>query len=480
MVFLFVPTPKPPPLSGATLGLLRMRRLIGLLGLAVAAFPAAAQADVSVFGSDLSGTPDPRLAEAHQADTLFFNTQLAGAPATVPARGQITAIRLKGVAQKIGGEDPNNEFHFQVLHPNGDGSYGVEITSQPFRLPVVADASTVTEFEPVNFCADSGDIVAFNDEGGFTSNYQSGTPFQVFGPQDAQVNWFERDNGTNNGATFEPNQRVLNDAAGKPRQTDQGKPLVKELLMQMTLGTGFDATEVCPGGHLGRQHKGLEITDGQRVTVRGGVAKVRSKCADNTYDYCKGTMTLSADGIALGSAPFKIAASATTNVHVPLTNAGTGLVDTRGRELTSVVADSQDSKGYKATTTNDVVLVSANPTPSGFAGVRFPRAQTATVASTKFTVKASCPPGTSGACTGKVTLLSQRKIGRKLLKLGSGAFTIAPGRSGKVALKMSSSALKRVRKLKRIPAIASVSSADGAGHTAAARVKVTLKARQSR
>jgi hypothetical protein len=197
---------------------------VGLL-----AVPAAADASIFKFGSDL--TAPANRAEAHGADAVFWNTALPNGRRTrVPAKGQVLTLKLKGTAIKRGGTAPRTLFHFQVLHPQPNGSVKVSLTSGPFHVPVGGDKNRVTTYHPVNLCAKQGDYVAFNDTGGFNPpDYPNGTPFRVFSSvANSTTSFFSSDNGTNNGSVF----------TGSPHAGEQ-------LLMKVRLGTGQDSGSFC-------------------------------------------------------------------------------------------------------------------------------------------------------------------------------------------------------------------------------------------
>ena len=199
---------------------------------------------IQTFGSTL--TAPANVTKARQADTVYWQT--AGASPVAPAAGQIKELRIKGIAQSnrtdpIGTPPPGGErdFHLQALRPRGDGTYEVLRTSQNFLLPPAStDPQTITTYAPVNFCVDAGDVLAFNTAGGWDGivvgggPFPNGTPLQIFSSvPGAVVSEFSGHNATNNGAILTPNN-----APG------QGH----ELLMQLTLGTGSNATALCPGG----------------------------------------------------------------------------------------------------------------------------------------------------------------------------------------------------------------------------------------
>ena len=229
--------------------LTRSRRLLAapaaaLVGLAAA--PAAGLAAQVTFGSNL--TAPANVTQARQADTAYWQTTHAdGRLPTAPGNGQITSFRLKGIALAspvpgvIGGE---TMFHLQALKPQPDGTFLILRTSGAFFVPAKGtDPQTITTFEPINFCIETGEVLVFNTVGGWdgivnqTGPYPSGTPLQIFsGIPNAVVSEFEGADQTNNG-------NVLTASTAKTAGT--------ELLMQMTLSSGPDATPLCPGGTKG-------------------------------------------------------------------------------------------------------------------------------------------------------------------------------------------------------------------------------------
>ncbi|HMH47013.1 MAG TPA: hypothetical protein VK538_04795 [Solirubrobacteraceae bacterium] len=243
--------------------------------LAAALVPAAGQAAITTFGSPLavpatlntaehlsySGTytqvppaPDAPNGTFHTfhygADTALWNFSQPGGETRVPATGQALKIEVEGCAQPAPrGPRPLTTVHFQDLTPLAGGGAQVNITSQGFDLPVCGDGgangSTITTYVPVNLCVSAGDYVAFNDSGGYVPNiYRSGVPYQVLGAvTGATTDSFIKDQGTGNGATLSPAVTSANDGFAVNRNV--------ELMMRVTLGTGPDATHICPGGKHG-------------------------------------------------------------------------------------------------------------------------------------------------------------------------------------------------------------------------------------
>src|SRR5947208_2754929 len=236
------------------------------------------------------------------ADTALWN------PAqTAPAGGQVVSIRLEGCAsQPAGAPSPLTEIHFQDLAPQPDGGAKVNVTTQAFNIPVCgqggANGSTVTTFAPTNFCVSQGDYVDFNDEGGFIPSatgvppYPSGVPYMVIGAAPGStMSSFIRNNGVGNGATFSPSDATYHD--GFASNHDQ------EVVLQATLGTGPDASRLCPGGTrgssapAGKAGPALPPIRVSRQTVgvnRSRLASVAIYC--RPVAGCRGVATLNALG----------------------------------------------------------------------------------------------------------------------------------------------------------------------------------------
>jgi hypothetical protein len=200
---------------------------------AMGALPAAAPAAIVTFGSNL-GSP-AATAIAHPVDTAFWSTALSGgARARAPQSGQVLSIRIRGCAKRgSGGQAPLTQVHFQVLAPGAGSRATVKVTSGPANLPICGGAvsgATVTTFHPVNLCVGKGQSVDLNDEGGFSpAGFPNGVGYEVFAKlPGAATNSFTSGGGTGNGARLSGRAH-----AGL------------ELLMQMQLGTGRNATPLC-------------------------------------------------------------------------------------------------------------------------------------------------------------------------------------------------------------------------------------------
>jgi hypothetical protein len=323
----------------------RTRRLAPLLACALLAAPSAACAEILTFGSDLS--QDASIVESHGADTAFWNVaQGNGQAPTAPADGQVLELRVKGgvLAHPNTSPDLARMVHFQVLHPQPDGSVIVELSSGAFYLPQTNDGSRittfVTSFRPVNLCVHQGDYVDLNTIGGFEFRYDNyrGSPLQVFAPvAGSATNWYEKDNGTNNGAQL----------FGQP-VPDQ------ELLLQMTMGTGRDATDICPGGYAGHEYRGVEID--RDAIVRDRIARLAVFCPGPTRGHCEGTLRLHNGDTEIGRDRYRIEPATTPRLEIRVSNAALDLLNRDCTLNATATADGRDAHGEGGPTVQDVRL----------------------------------------------------------------------------------------------------------------------------
>ncbi len=250
------------------------------------------------------------------ADTALWNVTQASGDPRAPATGQAVKVRLEGCAQSAsGGPSPLTQIHFQDISPLPGGGAKVNISSQAFYIPICgangASGSTVTTYEPINLCVSAGDFVAFNDDGGYVENvYRNGVPYQVIGAVGGStMDSFIRNNGTGNGATLAASDTSAMDGFATNRN--------EELMMQVVLGTGPDATHVCAGGTQGLPPVLAPIrvspqTDGVNHARYVAVALF---CRVSP---CKGVATLSTDRghTTFGRSGFNLASNTTT--HLPI------------------------------------------------------------------------------------------------------------------------------------------------------------------
>jgi hypothetical protein len=100
-------------------------------------------------------------------------------------------------------------------------------------------------------------------------------------------------------------------------------------------------------------------------------------------------------------------------------------------------------------------------------------------------LKATCPRGTEGACSGTITLVTKARVygrgfgGRRgsLPKVATGKYLITAGGTVRVPVKLSAKGKKLLTAAKSVVTVATVNSTDGAGRPVSKRVKVVLKRR---
>ena len=451
--------------------------------------PVAASADQVTFGSSLEGRPDV-LHDTNKADTIFFNVSAKNSLQS-PVSGQILAVRVKGaMVPRAGGIDDGDKWnvvHTQVLRPNSGGTFTIDSSSQTWHFPVGRSADEVHSFVPSTQCLRAGDYVAFNHFGGWNGDAgQPGARYQIFKSNPtSQLNWYERDQGTNNGTTFTPNQQRHTDGSligpGHPAWNGfaPGQALSEEVMMQVVVGTGFDSSGLCEGGLQGSEYSGVDIQKTTFTVYDDGVAGARIGCTSGR-GYCEGTARLSVDGAEIGSTQFKINRNITTNLDIPLTPEGARMVAQRGLIDANVTVESRDEIGQQRTTTGLATLKSARPATGGFTGLVV-RAQSAAVKGNGFNITATCPLATLGSCTGTVSVSSQKRVPLrkgsrgKVYKMASGSFTVSPGQKVRVPLKLTSGGKKVLRSVKKVVTIATVTTAEQGSAPVSKRSKVTLK-----
>lgn len=323
-----------------------------LIAFAIAA--PAAHADVLTFGSNLSAPAN--IVEARQADTVYWQTQFAGgANPLAPAPGQITSVKLKGIAladPKPGIPGGETMWHLQALREQADGKFRILRSSQAFYVPTTGDPQQVTTYKPENFCVDKGDVVAFNTVGGWDGivtadgPYPHGTPLQIFSRvAGGSVSQFMGADKTNNGDIL---------------TADHTRGAGQELLMQMTIGTAADAVFHCPGGLYNPYRPGgatstagpaaariqkVTVPAKQKVTVsKKGKLTVSLFCLPGASN-CVGTLrVLKARGkpVALGVRRFDIGAKQPGRATIVLNKTGRRLFKRgKGRLAVRIVAQTR-------------------------------------------------------------------------------------------------------------------------------------------
>jgi len=318
--------------------------------------PAASPAAVTTFGSPLSvaatlntsqdlayqGTntavpPSPEAPNGnfhtphYGADTALWNIGLAKGVSSAPATGQALKVSLEGCAQAAsGGPAPLTQIHFQDLTPLPGGGAKVNLTSQGFEIPVCGDhgasGSTVTSYDPINLCVSKGDFVGFNDDGGYVENvYRSGVPYQVLGSvRGSTADSFIKNDGTGDGALMSSSELAANDGFAFNHDV--------EVMQQVTLATGADATHICAGGTKGRPPVLAPIrvspqTDG--VNAHRIVA-VAVFC--RVTPVCNGVLVLKApgSGLSYGRVGFTLPGERTEHVPIRVNSQMMGVIRTDG------------------------------------------------------------------------------------------------------------------------------------------------------
>ena len=252
------------------------------------------------------------------SDTALWNTALVTGTVAAPAAGQALKVMLEGCAQPAaGGPKPLTQIHFQDITPLSGGGAKVNTTSGAFDIPVCgeggASGTTVTTYEPVNLCVSQGDYVDFNDEGGYVENiYRNGVPYKVMGAvPGSTMDSFIKGGGTNNGATMSSSERSSMEGFAKNEN--------EELLLQVELGTGENATHFCSGGKAGLPPPPPPLapfrvsaqTDG--INARR-IVSVAFYCRPSSG--CTGVATVTYQGKKVGHATFSVRGNSTSHVAI--------------------------------------------------------------------------------------------------------------------------------------------------------------------
>jgi hypothetical protein len=181
-----------------------------------------------------------------------------------------------------------------------------------------------------------GDYVAFNDEGGYVENiYRAGVPYQVLGVVPGSIaDSFMRNDGTGDGAIMSASDTSAME--GFASNSDE------ELMMQVTLGTGPNATHICAGGTAGLPPPLPPIRVGPQTDGinRSRVIAVAVYC--RLTPECKGNVTLSMAGrqVSVGQSAFSVRGGTTSHVPIRLVARLLGLIrahDGVSTTLTAVV-----------------------------------------------------------------------------------------------------------------------------------------------
>jgi hypothetical protein len=137
---------------------------------------------------------------------------------------------------------------------------------------------------------------------------------------------------------------------------------------------------------------------------------------------------------------------------------------TSGTHFGSVTVTDSTGRAATATASAFVAEPSPPPPPVKFLGVKIAKQTVRVSRRGVASVKVKCPASTAaGPCAGRLTL-----VGRK------GSFTVATGKTKKVAVKLSKATLKSLRKKGRLKTTATAQAHDAAGASKTTHGKVTL------
>jgi hypothetical protein len=252
------------------------------------------------------------------ADTAIWNTGLKTGTAAAPSTGQAVQVKLEGCAEPArGGPAPLNQIHFQDITPMANGSAKVDLTSQPFEIPVCgqngASGATISTYDPINLCMSQGDYIDFNDEGGYVEgSYGSGVPYRVLAPTTGSTaDSYIKGGNTNNGDTMSSSEHSNMEGFAVNQNT--------ELMLQVEFATGSESVSAC-GGSKGVPPPPavLRITAHQKDGVNHShITKVAIFCHQTAQ--CKGTATLTYKGKPVGTAAFALNPMTTSHVSIRLT-----------------------------------------------------------------------------------------------------------------------------------------------------------------
>ncbi len=109
-----------------------------------------------------------------------------------------------------------------------------------------------------------------------------------------------------------------------------------------------------------------------------------------------------------------------------------------------------------------------------FTGATIPAQTDVASARGVVSITVSCPAGTSKGCGGTLSLRTEKKVHGKIQPLGSATFSIAPGKSAKVKLKLNGEGVKLVQGGLITP-VATASSRDGSRHRARHSTTISLR-----
>jgi PKD repeat protein len=237
-----------------------------------------------------------------------------------------------------------------------------------------------------------------------------------------------------------------------------GQPRVADASGSCTPRTDIGAYELQPGR---RAPKATAAATPSAPLAGGAVAfSAAGSCDPDLGDTLSYAWTFDDDATAAGADVSH--AFATTGPHT-----GTVTVTDAGGRSTSATA--------LVKVTASTPPVGAMP-PVAFAGLKLATSSVRATSTNVVRFKLACPVAASGTCTGTVTLTQPASAKAKAVTLGTARFSIAAGRTGTVAVKLTSAGRRALRSRSSLKSTVTIAGRDstGAGRTTTGRL--TLRA----
>jgi hypothetical protein len=216
------------------------------------------------------------------------------------------------------------------------------------------------------------------------------------------------------------------------------------------------------------------------VTPRSArlTGSVDPKGAPTTYRFEYGTTTAYGHSTATAGAGSGMAA-----VAAAATLAGLTPGTTYHYRIVAANAGGVASGGDRTFTTAPPPRPSTSPSPPGttpaqpFAGIALASGRLTYERGT-IAVTLRCPAGTTGRCTGRTRLTARpRRTSTRRVTLGRANFSVAPGRRGRIAVRVTRAGRHMLRRVPRLRARAVTAARDGAGQARTTRTAVTIRRR---
>ena len=235
--------------------------------------------------------------------------------------------------------------------------------------------------------------------------------------------------------------------------------------------TDIGADELVPGPAATTEAAGAVTS--QSATLSGSV---NARGAPTTYRFEYGTTT------AYGrSTPATAAGSGTTAVAIAATVGGLSPATTYHYRIVAAnpggVTEGSDRTFTTTVTPAPPPATQPPGTTPPFPGVELASPKL-TYARGAITVRLRCPAGTSGRCSGQTTLTARRRTRPRRVSLGRAAFSIAPGSSARVKVRVTRAGRRLFRRASRLRGRAVNLTRDGAGRSRTAKTAVTIGRRR--